>query len=125
MAKKPSAHGDRPHWPSIEEQLRASKVERGSALEKLILENQGFEMLRPDEAHDKLRLPPWIRVYWRKLHPEAKYSGASGGYPMVLKELYEWMIHHQDLPAPPVPKEGESKAGKPGLQSGEKGKKGG
>jgi hypothetical protein len=55
-------------------------------------------MLRPEEANDKLRLPPWLRVYWRKQHPDAIYVGPSGGCPLVLKDLYEWMKDHQDLP---------------------------
>jgi hypothetical protein len=86
-------------WPSLEEQLAESKVIHGSALERLIRENQDFTILRPEEAHDQLGLPPWLRVYWRKLHPDADYSGPGGGYPLVLHKLYEWMIEHQDLPA--------------------------
>lgn len=99
----PKDHRGETHWPTLEEQFAAAHVIPGLALEKLIRENQDFDMLRPEEAHDKLRLPPWIRVYWRKLHPEGNYSGASGGYPMVLRELCEWMIEHQDLPDPEVP----------------------
>jgi hypothetical protein len=87
-----------PTWPSVEEQLATSKVVHGSALEKLIRGNQDFTMLRPEEAHDKVRLPPWIRIHWRKLHPDGKYFGPSGGYPLVLKQLYDWMLAHQDLP---------------------------
>jgi hypothetical protein len=64
-----------PHvWPSVEEQLAAAKVARGSALEKLIRDNQDFHMLRPEEANDKIGLPLWLRVYWRKQHPELVYS---------------------------------------------------
>jgi hypothetical protein len=92
----------KPKWPSIEEQLAASKVAKGSALEKLIRDNQDFEMLRPEEAHDNLELPPWLRVYWRKLHPGAPYTGPGGGYPLSLADLYEWMVDHQDL-SPPKP----------------------
>ncbi len=90
----------KPEWPSLREQLAASEVEKGSALEQLIRENQDFEMLRPEEAHDKLGLPPWLRVYWRKLHPDADYSGPGGGYPGSLADLGEWMADHQDLHAP-------------------------
>jgi hypothetical protein len=109
MAKKPPEHEDRPHWPTIEEQFHASKVIPGSALAKLISENQDFKRLRPEEAHDKLRLPPWLRVYWRKKHPEAKYSGndPTGGYPLALRDLYNWMVSHQDL----KPEEPESHEG--------------
>ena len=98
------------NWPSLEEQLEASKVIRGSALEKLIRENQDFEMLRPEEAHDKLRLPPWLRVYWKKQHPELRPTphDPTGGYPLALRDIYVWMLQHQDLK--PV-REGESEKG--------------
>lgn len=88
-----------PIWPTLEQQLVASKVTHGSALEKLIIDNQDFQMLRPEEAHDQLRLPPWLRIYWRKKHPEANYSAKdpSGGYPLALRDLYLWMIRYQDL----------------------------
>jgi hypothetical protein len=94
--------GDRerePTWPSLEEQLRASKVIPGSALEKLIRENQDFDRLRPEEAHDKLGLPPWLRVYWWKQHPELRVPAhdPTGGYPLALRDLYLWMLEHQDL----------------------------
>lgn len=103
MAKKRTrGPADRPVWPTVEQQLIDSKVIHGSALEKLILANQDFSMLWPHEANDQLRIPPWLRVHWRKSHPEATYSrnDPSGGYPMALHELYEWMIQHQDLQQP-------------------------
>ncbi|MEN3333420.1 MAG: hypothetical protein V7641_2785 [Blastocatellia bacterium] len=93
-------------WPSLSQQLRDAEVTPGSALESLIRDNQDFSMLRPEEAKDTLRLPPWLRVYWRKAHPEINYSGLdpTGGYPLVLKEIYEWMVTHQDLkPGKPEP----------------------
>jgi hypothetical protein len=93
---------NKPKWSSLEEQLVASKAAKRSALEQLIRDNQDFEMLRPEEAGDKLGLPPWLRVYWRKLHPDAQYMGRSGGYPLSLADLYEWMVDHQDL-NPPKP----------------------
>ena len=84
-------------WPTLAQQLEG--VTPGSALEALIRANQDFSMLRPEEAKDTLRLPPWLRVYWRKAHPEGNYSALdpTGGYPLVLKEIYEWMMTHQDL----------------------------
>jgi hypothetical protein len=87
-------------WPTLDEQLRASKVRPGTALDKLVRENQDFEMLRPEEAHDRLGLPPWLRVHWRKHHPDGNYSGddPTGGYPLGLKDLYRWMIEFQDFP---------------------------
>lgn len=90
-----------PIWPTLERQLSSSRVSSGTALEQLIRDNQDFEMLRPTEADDKLGIPFWLRVYWRKNHPEATYApnDPTGGYPRVLKNLYTWMIHHQDLPS--------------------------
>ncbi|HYX26275.1 MAG TPA: sialidase family protein [Thermoanaerobaculia bacterium] len=86
-------------WPSVDKQLRQARVQPGSALEALILNNQDFKMLRAAEANDKIPVPLWLRVYWRKGHPEVRYSAAdpTGGYPLVLKEVYEWMLTHQDL----------------------------
>ncbi len=86
-------------WPSVDQQLKSSRVQPGSALEKLILSNQDFQMLRAEEAQDKIPVPLWLRVYWRKAHPEGNYSAAdpTGGYPHVLKEIAEWMTIHQDL----------------------------
>jgi hypothetical protein len=104
MAKRTDikGKGDSPRWPSLEQQLADAKVIPGSALDSLIRSNQDFSMLWPREANDRLRIPPWLRVHWRKNHPEARYSenDPSGGYPMALHELYEWMIRHQDLKGP-------------------------
>ncbi|HEY2294794.1 MAG TPA: PKD domain-containing protein [Thermoanaerobaculia bacterium] len=88
-------------WPSVAEQLQRDHVRPGSALERLIRGNQDFGLLRADEATDNRGIPPWLRVYWRKAHPELTYRAddPSGGYPLVLKDIYEWMIYHQDLVA--------------------------
>lgn len=91
---------ERPNWPSLEEQLEASRVIPGSALERLIRENQDFDLLTPEEApDDKLRLPLWIRVYWHKQHPEIKPAPGdpTRGYPLALRDIYIWMLEHQDL----------------------------
>ena len=88
-----------PSWPSLDKQLRQAHVEPGTLLERLVQDNQEFQMLRPEEANDKIPVPLWLRVYWRKGHPEGNYSAAdpTGGYPLVLKEVYEWMVTHQEL----------------------------
>lgn len=90
-------------WPSVNEQLQSAGVIPGSALERLILENQDFGRLRADEARDTLGLPGWLRVMWRKAHPELEYSAKdpTGGYPRVLREVLEWMLSHQDLQPTP------------------------
>jgi hypothetical protein len=87
----------RPKWPSLDEQLAQAGAIHGSPLEQLIKDNQDFGLLGPEEATDDLPLPPWLRVHWRKHHPDADYSGPSGGYPLVLHELYGWLLRHQDL----------------------------
>jgi len=88
-------------WPSADQQLKSSRVQPGTALEKLILNNQDFGMLRAEEAGDKIPVPLWLRVHWRKAHPEGTYAASdpAGGYPLVLKEVAEWMRLHQDLVA--------------------------
>jgi len=92
---------NRVKWPSLNEQLRAAKVVPGSALEQFIRDNQDFGLLRAEEASDELGLPPWIRVYWRRLHPEGNYSAhdPTGGYPLTLKDVYHSMLADQDWPA--------------------------
>lgn len=89
----------RPTWPSLERQIVADRVPPGSPLAALIAENQQLDLLRPAEAEDDLALPPWLRVLWRKSHPEARYSGddPAGGYPLALKELHEWLASHPEL----------------------------
>jgi len=94
-----TAAGRATPFPSLQSQLTADRVTPGSALERLIEANQDFSRLRPEEAHDKIPVPAWLRVYWRKGHPEVDYSAAdpTGGYPLVLKEVHEWMVSHQNL----------------------------
>jgi hypothetical protein len=82
-------------WPSVEEQLRADKVTPGSALEQLIRDNQDVGLLHPSEPSDGINLPVWLRIYWRKHHPEPEISSA---YPLFLFTVYSWMLRHHDLP---------------------------
>ena len=91
--------GHRAAWPSLDQQLRKDRVEAGTPLEKFIAANQDFQMLRPEEVNDKIPVPLWLRVAWRKDHPELTYSAddPTGGYPHVLKEIHEWMLSHQEL----------------------------
>ena len=90
-------------WPSLEAQLAEADVPRGSALEKLIRENQDFELLHPEERTDDLGVPLWLRVHWRKNHPEQEYrrDDPTGGYPLVLHQVHDWMLAHPDLPPGP------------------------
>src|SRR5215204_5681714 len=76
-------------WPTLEEQLARDRVPAGSELAKLIAANQDFQMLRPEDAKDDIGAPPWLRVWWRKLHPDAEYpaNDPTGGYPLALREI--------------------------------------
>ncbi len=97
-------------WPTLEAQLAQAEVRPGSALDRLIRANQDFRLLRRAEANDRIPVPAWLRVYWRKAHPDQPYDAAdpTGGYPLVLKEIYEWMVSHQDLrPGPGLPAGGQ------------------
>jgi hypothetical protein len=96
-------------WPSLETQL--TDVIPGSALEQLIKQNQDFSMLAPGEVNDHFAFPPWLRVWWRKIHPELDFSGPNVGYPLFLKEILGWMSRHQDLQSTPV--DSPSPAAKP------------
>src|SRR3954470_11670766 len=91
--------GQAKKFPSLDEQLKKAHANPGSELEKLIKKNQDFSKLKDKDADDPI-VPPWLKVYWRKGHPEANYDNVNdptGGYPLVLKEILEWMMTHQDL----------------------------
>ena len=86
-------------FPTLDEQLKHAKAKPGSAFDKLIRANQDFGKLKERDKEDKV-VPPWLKVYWRKGHPEGNYDNPNdptGGYPHVLKEVLEWMMTHQDL----------------------------
>jgi hypothetical protein len=88
-----------PHFPTLDEQLKKAHAIKGSKLEKLIQAHQDFSKLKPRDMEDEV-VPPWLKVYWRKGHPEANYDNdndPTGGYPLVLKEVLEWMMTHQDF----------------------------
>ncbi|HET9211230.1 MAG TPA: hypothetical protein VFR03_12565, partial [Thermoanaerobaculia bacterium] len=122
-----SASGAKAGWPTLGEQMRADRVAPRSALEALIAANQDFSLLRPEEAKDKIPVPLWLRVVWRRAHPGMTYSAKdpTGGYPLVLKEVHEWMLSHQSLvPGPPdkdaEPEFGEEAPAKTATVGGEK-----
>src|SRR5262245_16373265 len=94
-------------WPSAAAQVARMDAPRGSALERFILAHQNLSALRPDEAADRLPIPPWLRAGWRQAHPEGNYSAAdpTGGYPFVLKEVAHWMRKHPSLA--PGPREAD------------------
>jgi hypothetical protein len=90
-------------WPTLEEQLAKDHIAPGSALEKVVRENQDLSLLAPGELNDPFNLPPWMRVFWRRHHPEM-----TGTYPLTVDTLYQWMVHFQDLPGLLDKKPGET-----------------
>lgn len=99
-----------PRWPSADEQVAQDSVPRGSGLEQLIRENQDFHLLHPREATDRVGLPLWLRVYWRKRHPRSVYRAddPTGGYPRALRNLHSWMLANPELAAESGPIEPQS-----------------
>src|SRR5947199_663616 len=86
-------------WPSLQAQLAQDRVPAGSPLAKLIASHQDFQLLRPEEAYDKLVVPPWLRVLWRQEHPDMRYvpGDGRGGSPVVVQEVFEWRGSPRDL----------------------------
>ena len=100
MASSRRPGGSRRRFSSVEDQLRTARVEHGSALEQLVRDNQDVSLLRPEESeNDGIDIPLWLRVHYRKNHPELTPApaGPVGDYPEALENLYEWMKTHQDL----------------------------
>jgi hypothetical protein len=92
---------EKTEWPSVERQLAEAKVAPGTALGRLIQDNQDFHLLDPKEARDDYEIPLWLRVHFRKMHPEVQLSVVNPGasYPEALNMVYRWMLAHPDLPA--------------------------
>ncbi len=88
-----------PTWPTLASQISKDRVPPGSRLDQLIRQNQDFGLLNPEESADSIPVPLWLRIAWRKAHPEMTYSTAdpTGGYPHVLKEIHDWMRQHPSL----------------------------
>jgi hypothetical protein len=100
VAKRPKKQGSKQGWFTAEEQLARAKAKHGSKFEKFILANQDHRVLRPEEhSGDGIEYPLWLRVYWRKQHPEQPDSpaGPAGDYPEALDRIEEWMKANQDL----------------------------
>jgi hypothetical protein len=84
----------KPKRPTIKDQIESAKAPKGSALEKLIRANQDFELLQPEEFEDDYSIPLWLRVAWRKQHPEVQLPAKNPGaaYPEVLSQVYRRMV---------------------------------
>jgi hypothetical protein len=87
-------------WPSLQEQLRSDNIIAGSALENIVRDNQHFDLLDPEEINDNRNLPPWLRVFWRRCHPEVQDLDFKRGgvYPQVLSTVYAQMLVDQEIP---------------------------
>ncbi len=110
-------HAEAKQFPSLADQLKKAKAKPNSKLEKLIKDNQDFSKLKGKDADDEI-VPPWLKVHWQKGHPEANYDNENdptGGYPLVLKEVLEWMMSHQDL----KPGDPDAQMG-PGMEFGDR-----
>src|SRR3954453_12119097 len=100
MTEDSGANAGRQDWPTVQQQMREAEVRPGTRLERLIRDNQDFDLLRPEELNDQLRIPLWLRVHFRKQHPEITPipGDPTGGYPLALRDLYNWMVDNQELP---------------------------
>lgn len=78
------------NWPALEDQLKAAGATPGSALDELIRSNQDFSVLKGERPRPDL--PPWLRVYWRKAHPN------SHAYPLTIRRVHGWLLHNPDHP---------------------------
>lgn len=85
--------------PTVSSQIKSAKAPKGSALEKLIRKNQNFDLLLPEEIQDDYGHPLWLRVYWRKQHPEISMPEKNPGaaYPEILSQIYKRMIANPSL----------------------------
>lgn len=86
--------------PTVTDQIRQAGAPSGSRLEAVIRENQNYEILHPDELDDDYSLPLWLRVFWRKHHPEVQMPDKNPGaaYPEVLSQLYRRMVANPNAP---------------------------
>ena len=110
--------------PSVDAQIERAQAPEGSALEKLIRRNQDFDVLHPDELDDEYPIPLWLRVAWRKQHPEVQMPAKNPGaaYPEVLSQLYRRMVADpHDAWFGERDSSGESSGESSGGSSGEKG----
>jgi hypothetical protein len=116
IAAAPAVAADSAAWPTLAQQLAEAKAPPGSALAQLIEAHQDFAKLRPAEAHDKIGIPPWLRLLWREQHPSRPSDAhdPTGGYPRRLKDTFRWMRSHPDLQrGEPEQDEPSSKAAAP------------
>jgi hypothetical protein len=85
--------------PPIDTQLQADDIDADSILARVVRQSQDAELLCDSEFDDHLGIPLWLRINWRKGHPEDHFrcDDPGYGYPRVLYEAYGWLVRHQDL----------------------------
>ena len=96
MTPPPGTSKNTPKCPTVRKQLADARAPAGSHLERVIRQNQEFELLHPSEAGDGMPYPAWLRVQWRKAHPDEYPPGQQVEYPMMLERVAEWLILHPD-----------------------------
>ena len=86
--------------PTLTNQIKQAGAPKGSVLEKMIRENQDFDLLAPEEMNDKYSTPLWLRVAFRKQHPELQFPSKNPGaaYPEVLSQVYKRMVANPNEP---------------------------
>src|SRR3954467_1335106 len=84
--------------PTVDGQIESANAPRGSALERMIRANQDFDLVHPHELDDTYPVPLWLRVAWRKQHPDVQIPAKNPGaaYPEVLSQLYRRMVADPD-----------------------------
>jgi hypothetical protein len=91
-------------------------IRADTALAKLVAEASGHgpEMSIAAAGGSKVDIPQWLAAHYRRNHSElpkaALQLDPTGGYPLVLENLYSWMLLHQDLQPSSAP---EAKAAAP------------
>jgi len=79
-------------------------IRPGTALAKLAHESGPHDVVLTDfqkQPRLKVDIPLWLRSHYRRNHPEmrtnVRANDPTGGFPMALENLYNWMLRHQDL----------------------------
>jgi hypothetical protein len=95
--------------PGAEEQIAAAQVDPNSPLAQLIRENQPAELPAAMAADvtdpGEIDVPVWVRVYWRRQHPEAEFvaEDPTHGLPKALEQFADWLLTHPTLESEPPP----------------------
>jgi hypothetical protein len=86
--------------PTLRDQVRDASAPTGSVLDKMIRENQDFHLLATEELDDDYPVPLWLRVYYRKQHPDIPFPAKNPGaaYPEFLSQFYRRMTADPNHP---------------------------